>query len=357
MLFTIPVSFLAALGIREAARVMEQATVPGFLQHAFAVALALSAAYSAVNVLEREHPPESPAGRAMAAEATSVRGPVVLGVDGMQRDVGWAYLQLLERWRRDPRQSVKLLEDRIVHAVQPSVGEPPESDVRQLQRLSATATILLAPADNFRQAAAILERRGVRVTERGTPQFHLLRFGGGGETVGAGEEPIAALPTPVLRPTPRPPLPVHLSEGPQRLLTELEPTAVTFGFQPPKVDRNWNGGPIQMGGVTYEHGLGTHAWCRMTYAVPARATAFEAIVGLSDGIRWCEKAAVTFEVLDEHGKPLYDSGIVDTRTPPQAVSVKLGNTRAITLVVTEGGNGPDCDHALWALPAFLLKSN
>ncbi len=357
MLFTIPVSFLAALGIREAARVMQQATVPVPLQHAFAVALALSAAYSAVNVLEREHPPESPAGRAMAAEAASVRGPVVLGVDGLQRDFGWAYLQLLERCRRDPGRPVRLLEDRIVHSVQPSAGEPPESDVRELQRLGKTATVLLAPADSFRQAAAALERRGVRVTERGTPQFHLLRFGGGGETARAGEEPMAALPTPVLRPPPIPPPPVHLSGGPQRLLTELEPAAVTFGFRPPKVDQNWNGGPIRMGGVTYEHGLGTHAWCRMTYAVPAGATAFQAIVGLSDGIRWCEKAAVTFEVLDEQGKPLYDSGLVDTTTPPRAVYVKLGNTRAITLVVTEGGNGPDCDHALWALPAFLLKSN
>ncbi len=356
MLFVIPLSFLAALGVWEAARVMERATVPRPLQHVFGAALALSAAHSAVNVLDYEQPPQSPASRAMAAEVVSAPGPVVLGVDGMQRDLGWIYLRLLERERQDPRRRARLLEEHVIRGVQPPLGEPPEPYMRELQRLSTTATVLLVPADNFRLVAAALERRGVRVIERGTPQFHVLRFGGGGEAGGVGGQEIAALPTPVIKPRPTPPPPVHLREGPKQLLTDLKPTGVTFGFQPPKVDRNWDGGPIRMGGVTYEHGLGTHAWCRMTYAVPAGAAAFQAIVGLSDGIRWCEKATVTFEIHDDHGKPLYDSGLVDTTTPPQAVYVKLGGTRTITLVVTEGGNGPDCDHALWALPAFLLQS-
>ena len=355
MLFAIPLSFLAALGIREATRVMEHAGVPRLLQHTFAVGLALSAAYSAVNVLESERPPESSASRALTAEVASIRGPVVLGVDGMHRDLGWAYLRFLERWRRDPGQKVRLLEDSVVHGMQPSAGEPPEVYLRELQLQSTAATILLAPADNFRRVAAALERRGIRVMERGTPEFHLLRFGSQGER-GAGGERMAALPTPVLMPSPTAPPPVHLRGGPQRLLTELEPAAVSFGFQPPKVDRNWNGDAIRMGGVTYEHGLGTHAWCRMTYAVPPGTAAFQAIVGLSDGVRECQKAAVTFEVRDDHNKVLYDSGLVDTAAAPQAVYVKLGATRAITLVVTDGGNGMDCDHALWALPAFLPGS-
>jgi NPCBM/NEW2 domain-containing protein len=355
MLFTIPLSFLAALGLWEAARVMEHARVPRLLQHTFAIALALSAAYSAVNVLERERPPESPASRALVAEGANVRGPVVLGVDGMQRDLGWAYLRFLERWRRDPTQTAKLLEDNIVHGLQPAVGDPPEIYLRELQRQGAAATVLLAPADNFRKVAEVLERRGVRVMERGTPEFHFLRFEGQGKP-GADGGRMTVFPTPLGQPSPAAPPPVQLRGGPQRLLTELVPTAVSYGFQPPRVDRNWNGDPIRMGGVTYEHGLGTHAWCRMTYAVPAGAVGFQAIVGLSDGIRSCATAAVTFEVRDESDKVLYDSGLVDATTPPQGVYAKLGETREITLVVTEGGNGPDCDHALWAMPAFLLKS-
>ncbi len=356
MLFVIPLSYLAALGVSEAARVMEQATVPRPLQHVVAAALALSAASSAVNVLGYEHPPQSFASRAMAAEVASVRGPVILGVHGMQRDLGWVYLQLLERERQDPRRPGRLLENRIISGVEAPAGEPPESYLRELQHLSTTATILLAPADDFRRVAAALERKGVRVIERGIPQFHILRLGGARDAAGVGGEEIAALPTPVIKPSPTPPPPVHLHEGPQQLLTELEAIAVTFGFRPPKVDHNWDGGPIRMGGVTYEHGLGTHAWCRMTYGVPAGATAFQAIVGLSDGVRECKSAAVTFEIHDDHDKLLYDSGQVDTTAPPQAVYVKVRDTRTITLVTTEGGNGRDCDHALWALPAFLLQS-
>lgn len=356
MLFVIPLSFLAALGVAEAARGMEQARVPRPLQHVFAAALALGALHNAVKLLNYEHLPQPFASRAIAAEVASVPGPVMVGVEGLQRELGWVYLSLLERTRQDPMRPGRLLEERIIHEIQPPEGEPSESNVRELQRLSTTATILLAPADNFRRVAAALESKGVRVTERGTPEFHLLRLDGGAQVAGVGAAEIAALPTPVIKPSPTPPPPIHLREGPRQLLTELEPMAVTFGFAPPKVDRNWDGGPIRMGGVTYEHGLGTHAWCRVTYSVPAGATAFQAIVGLSDGVRECEKAAVTFEIHDDQDRVLYDSGLVDRTTPPQAVYVKLAATRTVNLVVTEGGNGPDCDHALWALPAFLLRS-
>jgi len=354
MLFVIPLSFFCALGMRGAARVMEQAAVPQPVQHVFAVALALSAAYNAIQLLNYEQPPQPAAGRAIAAEVARVSGPVRVGVEGLQRDLGWAYLELLERMRRDPRRGGMLVDEQIVHGVQRPVGALPQAYVRELRRLSTTSTILLAPADYFRQVAAALQREGTVVVERGTPAFHILRLEGGAATAGGGVIP--ALPTPVIKPSLTPPAPIQFRGGPRRLLSGLTPVTVAFGFQPPRVDANWDGGPIRMGGVTYEHGLGTHAWCRMTYAVPGGATAFQTIVGLADEARTCEKAAVTFEIHGDDDKLLYDSGVVDTATPPQAVYIRLAGTRTITLVVTEGGNGPDCDHALWALPAFLMES-
>ncbi len=354
MLFVIPLSFLGALGICQATRVTERAAVPRPLQHVLAAALALSAAYNAVQLLNYEQPPQPAASRAIAAEVASVPGPLMVGVEGMQRDLGWAYLQLLERTRQDPRRGGTLVDEHIVHGVQRPVGDLPESYVRELHRLSTTSTILLAPADYFRQVAAALQRKGTVVVERGTPEFRILRLEGGAATTGGGAIP--ALPTPVIKPGPTPPAPLHLRGGPGRLLSGLKPVTVAFGFRPPRVDANWDGGPIRMGGVTYEHGLGTHAWCRMTYAVPGGATAFQTIVGLADEARTCEKGAVTFEIRGDDETLLYDSGLVDRATPPQAVYVRLAGTRTITLVVTEGGNGPDCDHALWALPSFLMES-
>src|SRR6266508_1335712 len=308
MLFVIPLSFLGALGICQATRVTERAAVPRPLQHVLAAALALSAAYNAVQLLNYEQPPQPAASRAIAAEVASVPGPLMVGVEGMQRDLGWAYLQLLERTRQDPRRGGTLVDEHIVHGVQRPVGDLPESYVRELHRLSTTSTILLAPADYFRQVAAALQRKGTVVVERGTPEFRILRLEGGAATTGGGAIP--ALPTPVIKPGPTPPAPLHLRGGPGRLLSGLKPVTVAFGFRPPRVDANWDGGPIRMGGVTYEHGLGTHAWCRMTYAVPGGATAFQAIVGLADEARTCEKGAVTFEIRGDDETLLYDSGLV-----------------------------------------------
>jgi hypothetical protein len=74
----------------------------------------------------------------------------------------------------------------------------------------------------------------------------------------------------------------------------------------------------------------------------------------SDGVRECTQAAVTFEVRDDKDQLLCDSGLVDSCVPPRAVDVPLHHTRTITLVVTDGGNGIDCDHADWAQAAFML---
>ena len=109
-----------------------------------------------------------------------------------------------------------------------------------------------------------------------------------------------------------------------------------------------------MDDVRYEHGIGVHAWTRMTFAVPAGATALEAVIGLADDTRECEPAAVTFEVLDSAGQVLFDSGLVARGDAPQPLRVALDAVSAVTLVVTEGGNGRDCDHANWADAAFVL---
>src|ERR1051325_1013072 len=138
--------------------------------------------------------------------------------------------------------------------------------------------------------AAALQRHGVRVSERGIPQLRIMRVDGGASAMGIRDDEV--LPTIVTPPTPAP---LVLPPGPRISLSGQTPLEVTYGFAPPKVDRQFNDGPIVMRGVRYDHGLGTHAWCRMTYAVPDDALSFEAVVGLSDDVRDCALAPVTFE--------------------------------------------------------------
>jgi len=166
-----------------------------------------------------------------------------------------------------------------------------------------------------------------------------------------GGEHTEPFPTIGVQPTPTP---IHLTTGSRVSLTELQPSAVEFGFAPPRMNQSIAGPRISLGGTEYARGIGAHAWCRMTYAVPSGAAEFEAIVGLADGIKGCDKASVTFELRDQHDKVLYDSGVIDGTADPKLVRIPLHGVSALTLAVTDAGDGIDCDHANWAEPSFVM---
>jgi len=93
----------------------------------------------------------------------------------------------------------------------------------------------------------------------------------------------------------------------------------------------------------------------MTYEVPARAASFESVVGLADSAQSCAVADVVFQVLDQNGRVLYDSGLVKPGDPIGHVHLELAGATSITLAVEEGANGRDCDHAVWGNPVIVLQ--
>jgi hypothetical protein len=145
--------------------------------------------------------------------------------------------------------------------------------------------------------------------------------------------------------------------GNKVLVPYLHPALVEYGFMRPRIDADSDGLPLRLGGVEYETGIGMHAWCRMTYKVPAGAVAFESVVGLADAVQSCAVADIVFQVLDQDGRVLYDSGVVSPGTPPQRVHVSLAGVTRLTLAVGEGKNGRDCDHGIWGDPVFILGGN
>lgn len=161
-----------------------------------------------------------------------------------------------------------------------------------------------------------------------------------------------ALPTIAMTPTPTP---IALRSGPRQELTQLTAQNVKFGFAEPRIDKSWNGAPITMRGVEYARGIGVHAWAELTYPVPPNATELQAIVGLTDGARDCPRASVRFEIQNDTGAVIYDSGKIDTFTPPKLATASVAGLKAVTLKVTDAGDGIDCDHANWAEPSFLLR--
>lgn len=354
LMFVIPITLWGAVGVREAVRAWRSARIPSPIGHAVAAAAIATAIYWAIHVLyidpRRLEPP--PVGTAVLAEINSIRGPVVLGLEWDHREVGWIRLGMTERARREPGWSGTILPEGVLRGVVNDGGEPIEFELRNLRRLIDNATVLVGPAERFKKGVAELQKRGVRVSERQASRLRFYRLDSGAAATGVPDEELKPLPTIFIPPTPTA---IPLRTGPQVSLSDLKPSEVQFEFAPPQIDREFDNPPLKLGGVVYPRGIGMHAWCRMTYAVPPRAAELQAIIGIADKMRECPRAAVTFEVRDETGALLYESGLVDGATPPVPIHVDVRGKRSITLVVTDAQNGIDCDHANWAMAAFMLE--
>jgi NPCBM/NEW2 domain len=137
-------------------------------------------------------------------------------------------------------------------------------------------------------------------------------------------------------------------------VSDLAAKDVAFGFAPPRMNTTYADTPIVMDGLTYLHGIGMHSWCRMTVDVPPNAVRFTAVIGLGDDGRVCgeSQAAVSFRVSAPGGVALFDSGRIDARMSSRRLELQLHGEPQLTLEVTEGGNGRDCDHASWGDAAF-----
>jgi len=351
VLFVVPLTLWAACGVGEAGRAMTAARMPRLLQHAVAV-VGLATVFNAdLTLLHRRVVALPVAGGAIVSDAMRTTGPLVVGALTDHRDLGWVHLAMLERTRRDPAQRASLIHEYLLQRATDSAPSVDPGTVAELERTLRRGTVLLAPAGQFQKLAATFQQRGFRVADGGTPPLRTLRIDGGAAATGVANATLRLLPTIVLPPTPTP---MPLDDGPQVPLTDLKPRGVEFGFEPPEFDRAWGGGDIVMRGVRYPRGIGTHAWTRLTYSVPNGATAFQSVAGLSDDA--CDEAAVAFEVYDEQGRQLYASGVIDPTTGPRFLQVPLVGVASVTLVVTEGDNGRDCDHANWAGAAFLMGS-
>jgi len=126
---------------------------------------------------------------------------------------------------------------------------------------------------------------------------------------------------------------------------------VSNGWGPVEKDRSngerpaGDGRPITINGVVYAKGLGAHAPGDVEYFVGGRCAAFSAFVGVDD-----EKAAngsVTFEVWAD-GRKVADSGLLTTADPAKALAADVSGASVVRLIVTDGGNTNNSDHADWA---------
>ena len=150
---------------------------------------------------------------------------------------------------------------------------------------------------------------------------------------------------------------------PDIYISDLKPLRYSSGWGQSGVNKTVVGKPLNIGGKTYEHGLGTHANGEAIFTIPAGARRFVAVVGLDDEVLYDEwgRGSVCFDVygdVNEPGVPptlLAKSPVLSPKTIRHwAFNVELNSRfKAIELIVSDAGDGAECDHADWVNAGFL----
>jgi glucose/arabinose dehydrogenase len=134
-------------------------------------------------------------------------------------------------------------------------------------------------------------------------------------------------------------------------LSDLTWTSATNGWGPVEKDMSngesaaGDGRTITLNGTTYAKGLGTHAVSDVRYGLGGACTRFRADVGIDDEAG--SNGSVVFQVFAD-GAKLYDSGLMTATAATKTLDVDVSGKSELQLIVADGGDWIDYDHADWA---------
>jgi len=132
-------------------------------------------------------------------------------------------------------------------------------------------------------------------------------------------------------------------------LSDMDPVQVEQRFPPGwtfeverwgwKRDASVDGGPLRLGGQTFEKGLGVHSYCELSFPLRQGFKEFRAKIGLDDETRWRggdvpNLGAVVFRI-EVDGKPAkeFPEGLVKRKgEEPSDISIDVTGARTITLI-------------------------
>lgn len=127
-------------------------------------------------------------------------------------------------------------------------------------------------------------------------------------------------------------------------LDQLDVRTMYQDWGGPQVNKSILGTPLQVAGVGYKRGIGTHSVSRFLVNLDGKAKSFSGFVGADD--RNDFGGNMEFVLIADQ-KTIWQSGIMHKGMPAKAFSVSLKNVKKLALLVTEGGDGIMYDHADW----------
>lgn len=133
-------------------------------------------------------------------------------------------------------------------------------------------------------------------------------------------------------------------------LEELNIADMSSGWGSPKKNGSVTDKPMGIGGKKYERGVGTHAESSLWLSLDGKVASFSAEVGVDDHAG-SDAASVEFIVLSGD-RELWRSGVCKMGGKAKKCDVSLSGLKEVELVVTDGEDGVNFDHANWANARF-----
>ncbi|MFE3941913.1 NPCBM/NEW2 domain-containing protein [Streptomyces sp. NPDC059118] len=134
-------------------------------------------------------------------------------------------------------------------------------------------------------------------------------------------------------------------------LSDLPQLSAANGWGPVEKDTSngesgaGDGNPLTIGGTVFTKGLGVHADSAVEFYTGGACRTVTAQVGVDD--EKGTKGTVAFEIWAD-GTKAASTGVLTNAMPALPVTADVSGAQVVRLVVTDGGDGVDSDHADWA---------
>jgi len=155
-------------------------------------------------------------------------------------------------------------------------------------------------------------------------------------------------------------------EFPAQYLSQFKPESVTFiqhlrssaplltavdKLYRPRFDRSFKGGPLMLGGRSYQRGLALHSRTEITFLLPESFARFTALAGIDDRVRPSGDVRL---VISADDRVLFDR-ILTGGDEPVPISLELGGAARLRVLVDFGGDETDTFDHLNLVDARLFK--
>lgn len=135
-------------------------------------------------------------------------------------------------------------------------------------------------------------------------------------------------------------------------LEDMDISKMESGWGTPQAKLSITKKNLSIAGEQFENGVGTHALSTFLIQLNGDGKEFTAKVGVDDASN--KTASIIFYVLGDK-EILWESGVMKWGEKAKEVKVDISGVKQLGLLVTDGGDGIDNDHANWAEATIVYK--